>query len=30
MVGYNIGEMGWVKYYLAPKIEDDEMAAGEA
>ena len=28
-VGYNIGDMGFVKYYLAPKIEDDEVAAGD-
>ena len=28
-VSYNIADMGYVKYYLAPKIEDDEVAAGD-
>lgn len=28
VVEYSIGEMGYIKYFLAPKIEDDE-AMGE-
>ena len=28
VVEYSIADFGHIKYYLAPKIEDDEMAAG--
>ena len=28
-VSYNIGDIGGIQYYLAPKIEDDETAAGD-
>lgn len=27
VVEYKIAEMGYIRYYLAPKIEDDEEAA---
>ncbi len=31
MVSYKINEVGYISYYLAPKIEEeDEMAAEEA
>lgn len=30
VVEYKIAEMGYLRFYLAPKIEDDEEAAGEA
>jgi proliferating cell nuclear antigen len=30
VVEYQIADMGWLKFYLAPKIEDEEaMAEGE-
>ncbi len=28
-VSYNIADLGHVKFYLAPKIDDDEAAADE-
>ena len=27
VVEYRIGDMGYIRYYLAPKIEEDEEAA---
>lgn len=29
MVEYGIGDMGYIKYYLAPKIEDEETMGEE-
>ncbi|KAL6757673.1 hypothetical protein V8C86DRAFT_3094705 [Haematococcus lacustris] len=29
VVEYTIGEIGWVKYFLAPKIEDEEAMADD-
>jgi proliferating cell nuclear antigen len=29
-VDYQIEDIGFVRYYLAPKIEDDEMGGGQA
>jgi hypothetical protein len=28
-VGYTMNDLGFIKYYLAPKIDDEEVGAGD-